>query len=240
MMPFLRWACVVALTSLGSAVQADDSNAIIEKAIKAFGGREKLEKLHVTEVKTKGTINIGGNEGPFSGQAIVQGLDHYRMQFEGEFAGNKITGMTVVNGNKGWKKFGDDVAPLDKDALRNEQRMLYLQLAVSNPNLLTSKGFKVIKADKGAITATGPDGKEFTIHYDATTGLPTKLVATVLGFTGEENKQETTYSDYKDFDGIKRATKTVTKRDGEPFLKQNLVEFKVVGKVDAKTFNQPK
>jgi hypothetical protein len=162
------------------------------------------------------------------------------MHFEGEFGGNKIQGMTVINGNKGWRKIGDDVMELDAKSLSGEKRNLYLQLAVSNPTLLGHKGFKVTKAEKGVVTATGPDGKEFTIHYDAKTGLPTKLVATVIGFGGEEVKQETTYSDFKDFGGIKKATKTETKRGGEPFLKQELIEFKMLDKVDAKTFDEPK
>ena len=236
----LAWALVVAVTSLGNAARADDANALIEKAVKAMGGREKLEKLQASEAKTKGTLNFGGNESPINGQATVQGLDQYRMQFEGEFGSSKIKGMTVINGKKGWRKFGDDVMELDEQGLQGEKRNIYLQLAVGNPTHLSGKGFKVIKADQGAVTATGPDGKEFTIHFDAKTGLPAKLVATVAGFTGEEVKQETTYSDYKDFGGIKKATKTESKRDGEPFLKQELVEFKALEKVDPKTFDKPK
>ena len=237
---FLAGAFVVAVTSLGSPVRADDPNAVIEKAVKAMGGRDKLEKLQATEAKTKGTLNLGGNESPISGQATVQGHDHYRMQFEGEFGGNKIKGMTVINGNKGWRKFGDEVMELDDRSLQGEKRLIYLQLAAGNPTHLSRKGFKVTKADQGAVTAIGPDGKEFTIHYDTQTGLPTKLVATVVGFTGEEVKQETTYSDYKDFGGIKKATKTESKRDGEPFLKQELIEFKALERVDPKTFDEPK
>jgi hypothetical protein len=237
---FPTWAFVVAVIFPVGSARADDPNAIIDKAVTALGGREKLEKLHASEVKTKGILSLGGNESPITGQATVQGLDHYRMQFEGDFGGNKITGMTVINGNKGWRKFGDEVMALDEKAVQGEKRSIYLQLAVGNPTLLKGKGFKVTKAEQGVVTATGPDGKEFTIHFDPQTGLPSKLVATVSGFMGEEVKQETTYSAYKDFNGLKKATKTESKRDGDPFLKQDLVEFKALEKVDAKTFDEPK
>ena len=72
------------------------------------------------------------------------------------------------------------------------------------------------------------------------TGLPVKQVAKVLNFMGDETLQETTYGGYKDFDGIKKATKLSSKRDSEKYLTLELSEFKVLDKVDAKTFEEPK
>jgi hypothetical protein len=89
------------------------------------------------------------------------------------------------------------------------------------------------------VKVTGPDGKEFTLAFDKDSGLPARMVAKVIGFQGQENLQETTYADYKDFDGIKKATKVESKRDGEPFIKQEVVEFKALEKVDPKTFAEP-
>ena len=86
---------------------------------------------------------------------------------------------------------------------------------------------------------TTPDGKEFTLYFDKESGLPVKLVAKVVGFGGEEFTQETTYKDYKDFDGIKKATKVDSKRDGEDFTKSEVTEFKVLEKVDPKAFSEP-
>ena len=59
------------------------------------------------------------------------------------------------------------------------------------------------------LKVTGPDGKDFTLCLDKESGLPVKLVAKVLSFQGEEYTSETTYADYKDFGGIKKATKVV-------------------------------
>ena len=87
---------------------------------------------------------------------------------------------------------------------------------------------------------TGPDGKDFTLSFDKESGLPVKLVAKVLGFQGHENTAETTFEDYKDFDGIKKATKIEVKRDGETFQKMKITEFKVLDKVDPEAFTEPK
>jgi hypothetical protein len=51
---------------------------------------------------------------------------------------------------------------------------------------------------------------------------------------------ETTFADYKEFDGIKKATKIEVKRDGEKFQTMELTEFKVVDKVDPESFTEPK
>ena len=86
---------------------------------------------------------------------------------------------------------------------------------------------------------TAPDGKDFTLSFDKESGLPVKLVAKVRGFHGEEFTQEMTFGDFTDYDGIKRAKKVETKRDGETFVKVELIEFKTIEKVDTKAFAKP-
>ena len=63
----------------------------------------------------------------------------------------------------------------------------------------------------------------------------------ILGSGGDEFPREMTYvySDYKDFDGIKRPTKIEAKRDGKDFWKAEVTEFKVLDKVDPQTFAEP-
>ena len=112
---------------------------------------------------------------------------------------------------------------------------------------LKGKDFKVESApetkvgDKPAagIKVTGPDGKDFTLYFDKESGLPVRTVAKVLGFMGEEFTQETNFTDYKEMAGIKKATKIEAKRDGDAFLSQEILEFKVVDKVPADTFAEP-
>ncbi len=71
------------------------------------------------------------------------------------------------------------------------------------------------------IKVIGPERKNFAIYFDKKTGLPVKAVADIPDpeSPGQEFTQETYYSDYKDFGGIKRATKIELKRDGKTFIK---------------------
>jgi hypothetical protein len=232
-----------------SFVRADDADvkAILDKAIKALGGEAKLGKVDTYLHKAKGTITVAGNDNEFTSEATIQGLDHYRGEFDGDFGGNKVHGTTILNGDKGWRKFGDNSMEFDANAVAVEKRNLYLQVVAVTIVPLKGKGFKVESAadekagDKtlAVVKVTGPDGKDFTLAFDKDSGLPARMLARVTGFGGQEFVQETTYADYKDFGGIKKAAKVELKRDGETFLKQEVVEFKVLEKVDPKTFAEP-
>jgi len=249
---FIGAAVAAALVvGVGTRAWADDKDramAVVDKALKALGGAEKFGKTPAYTVKGKGTINIGGNESAFTVHSTVQGLDHFRGEFEAEIAGNKIKGLTVINGDKGWQKFGENGRELTGDTLAGEKRNVYLQMVPGTMVPLKGEGFKVVLAgeekvnDKTAVgvKVTGPEGKDFTIYFDKESGLPVKQVAKVSGFMGEEATQETVFADYKDFGGVKKATKVTSKRDGEPFMKQEVTEFKMLDKVAPETFAEPK
>lgn len=225
-------------------VRADDSAAVIDKAITALGGEANLGKVKAAAWKSKNKITFNNNDAEGTGQVTVQGLDHYRQEFEGDFGGNHFKAVTILNGDKGSRHFGDNNQDLDKDGVANLKRTAYLTLIPVTILPLKDKQFKVEsiadetvdgKAQAG-VKVTPPDGKEFKLYFDKATGLPARLVAKVAGFMGGEFTQETTFSDYKEVEGIKKAMKSVSKRDGERFTEQQITEFKVLDKTDPKTF----
>jgi hypothetical protein len=241
---------VTVLFGFGTRVGADadqGSLAILDKAIKALGGEEKLSMVKSATWKAKGTITFGDSDNPFTSQTTVQGFNHLRNEFEGDFNGNKVTGVTVLNGDKGWRKFGDNVMALDMDGVANEKRTVYLQVFPAIILPLKGKTCKVEAAGEEkvggkatvAVKATGPDGKDFKLYFDKKSGLPVKQVARVVGFDGQEFTQETTFSNYKDFNGIKVATKMDSTRDGSKFVDREITEFRVLNKIDPKTFAEP-
>jgi hypothetical protein len=190
----------------------------------------------------------GGNESEFSSQVTVQGLDRYRSEFEGSFNGNNFKAMTVLNGDRGWRRFGDMNMEMEGGSLANEKRNVYLLVVAATLVPLKGKGFKIESAgeekigDKpaAAIRVTGPDGKDFKLYFDKASGLPVRMTARVAGFRGEEFDQETTFSDYKPLGGINKATKIESKRDGELFMVQEVSEFKILNDIPADTFAEPR
>jgi hypothetical protein len=258
-----RIGVVLAMMLLGGlsgalqAQEAKDTTAILDKAIKALGGEEALSKVKTISWKAKTKINIMGGDRDFTTQAVMQGMDHFRQDLEGEFDGNKFQVVTVLAGDKGSRTLAGNRTELDKNAIANQKRTLYLTLIPATILPLKSKDFKTEAiaeekiGDKPAvgIKVTPPDGKEFKIYFDKESGLPMRTVAKVVGFMGEEFTQETNFSDYKELKeltkdtpkelgGIKKATKLVSKRDGEKFIDQQITEFKILDKADPKTFTE--
>jgi len=125
---------------------------------------------------------------------------------------------------------------------------VFLQVVPMTILPLKEKGFKVQTDGEKMVDGkpavglkiTGPDNKDFTLYFDKASGLPVLYVAKLLDFMGQEYTQETSLAEYKEFDGIKKATKIASKRDGEKFMDTKVTEFKVLDKVDPKTFEEPK
>ncbi len=243
----LTAACVFGAVNAARAADPD-AKAVIDKAIKAAGGEEKLAKIKAFSWKTKGVITFGDNDNDFTSESTLMVPDKYHSQFNGEFNGNAVTGITVFDGKNGWRKFGDNQMEMDEDALVNERHNIELMVLPTVLLPLKSDRYKLGKTgeekvgDKPAtfVTATGPTGKTVKLWFDAESGLPVKMEARVMGFGGEEFTQETRFSAYKEFDGIKKATKLESLRDGNRFVDQEVIEFKLLEKVDPELFKEPK
>jgi hypothetical protein len=241
---------VTLAVGVGRLALADDQDgkAVIDKAVAALGGAAKLNAAKAITWKSKGKLHLNDSENSVSTKVTAQGIDHYRQEFEGEYNGAPIKGVTILNGDKGWRKFGEETNPLEDQALANQKRVAYLQLVPELPTLLRGEGFKVEAAQEdkvggkpaAVLKVTAPDGKDFQIYFDKDSGLPLKVTAKVANRQGNESEQETTFADFKDFDGIKRATKIETKRNGKKFIESEVTDFKVVDKVDPKAFDEPK
>jgi hypothetical protein len=241
--------CVFA-AGLGYPSRADEkeAKAVIDKAITAMGGEEKLSKVKAFTEKGKGTITLDGSDIAFTFEMTAQGVERYRSAFQAEVDGNKFDGATVLDGDKGWRKLGEDTKKLEGDDLADEKRNAYIDVVPILMLPLKGKGFKVDSAadekvgDKPAavVVATGPDKKQFTIYFDKESGLPIRLTGRVVDSEGKEFTQDTTFEDYKEFGGIKVATKSRSKRDGEKYVDVEGIEFEVLDEAPPGTFAEPK
>jgi hypothetical protein len=245
-------AVIVAVLALGFVgtlrAEGDKSaTAIIDKAIKALGGEEKLKAIKAASWKGKGKFTYNGQDNEISSTTTIEAPGQFRQDFEVEIMGNMVTGSTVISGDKGWRKLNDDVGEMDKDALANERLNICPQLLPHSLLLLKSDRVKVATVpeekvdDKPAVglKVAMPSGKDFTIYFDKASGLPVKYTATV-GFMNEEAKQETFLSNYKEVAGVQKATHVEVRRGGDKFLTYDVLEFKTLKEVDPRTFTEPK
>jgi len=245
----MRWThrAVIAVSALFvacSPARADDKDAkaILDRAIKALGGEQKLAKIEAFSWKAKVTFNRGGQAGQeMDAEVIFKGLDHMRRAYG--------VNLVVLAGDKGWRNVGDASRELSAESIAGEKRSIYLQVIPVILLPLKRKDFTYEAAGEGkvgdkpalALKITALDGNDFTLFFDKETGLPVKEVANLAVPGGREATAETTFSDYKDFGGIKKATRIEVKSFGfGSGFSQVITEFKVLDKVDEPTFAEPK
>ena len=161
---------VAVFCTSGLARQATETNPVLEKAIMALGGAEKLAKIKSITWKAKGTITFQGMESPMTTTVTVQGLDHAKQEFEAEFGGNKIQGVSVLAGDKGWRSFAGNKMPLE--SVDDEKRNLSLTVLPITLLPLKGKEFKleVLPEEKigekpaTVLKVTPSKGKDFKIY----------------------------------------------------------------------------
>ena len=154
----------------------------------------------------------------------------------------------MINGDKGWRKFGDNVMELEADGIANEKRTIYLSVLPATLVPLRARNSSSSPPAKRRSTTSrlsrsrspDPTARISSSISTRRAAYLSSLVATVIGFRGDEFTQETTYANYKDFDGAKKATKISSRRNGEKFIEQEITDFKLIDKVPADTFAEPK
>jgi hypothetical protein len=246
-------ACVATALVLSArcGVQAagPDAKEVIEKAIQALGGEAKIAAFEAKAIETKanGKLNFAGNVSDFTTTTTTMGLNRFREEFSGVSDGNEVKGVTVVDGDKAWRRLADATSKLQDNQLANQKRVVYLAIAPAILLPLKGKDFQLESARETkvdnkpaiAVKILGPDKNDFELFFDKESGLPVKMLARITAFMADQFIEETTYGKYKDFDGVKRATKIEHKRDGEKFMDVELINLKVLDKVDPKTFAEP-
>jgi hypothetical protein len=241
----LTTCALLSVSILLSAARADDKldpRAIIDKAIKAAGGEDKLAQFKSETFREKGTYYGMGDGLPYTGAYSVQWPDHFRMEIEGVF-------ILVVAGDKGWMKGDKGAMALTEKQLMREKRNLYggyvatlLPLKDKSYTLTAVPDAKIGDKPALAVRVTRKDSPEVTLFFDKETGLLGKVEQMVLpseDAEAKEVKQETLLSEYKEFEGCKIPTKVIARRNGKVYVEAEMTDIKPVKKFDEKVFAKP-
>jgi hypothetical protein len=244
--------CGTFIVCLGLAatteVRGDDTaaTALLDKAIKAAYGNTDRTKNAGISWKGKGLFQGFGIPAEFTGEWFVQRPDKMKNQIDVDAGGMKITIVTVVNGDKGWRSAMGDVKELTEDELSQSKEELYAGGVAALGDLKDPK-FKIttipeVKADGKTlpgIKVASAGHHDISLYFDDK-GLLVKSVRKVKDMmSGQEVDQETIYSNYKDFQGVQRFKKMTIKRDGKDFVELEIEDYKTQDKFPDSTFSKP-
>jgi hypothetical protein len=246
LVPFLG----LALFLLGSPPlrAQDDLRGVIDKAIKAHGGQEKIDKHKAGQVKSKGMVDVNGMTIGYSEEATYHLPNKFRSLQQLDVNGMNIKVMIGYDGTKAWINVnGMDVdMMLDKIAdLMKEQAYLSevtrLTVLKNKDYELSSLGESKVQ-DKPAVgVRVGRKGhKDINLFFDKDSGLLLKFEHRTVDFnTMQEVNEERIITEYQDKDGLKEPKKAVVNRDGKKYIDVEVVEVKYLDDIDDTQFSKP-
>src|SRR5208283_4115619 len=100
--------------------------AVIEKAIQAHGGTDRLTKARLLVRSFKGEIFTFGATVPFSGEVTMHLPEQCRWAFEVDAGGQKVPVTLAVNRDKGWRSGGGAVKEMSKQELDEQREEAYV------------------------------------------------------------------------------------------------------------------
>src|SRR5262249_12969821 len=81
---------------------ADDPRAVIEKAVRAQGGEEKLSRFKAGRWAGRGTLTVRGQTLPLTLETVYQLPDKYKTVMRFEVQGTTAVATQAMAGGKGW------------------------------------------------------------------------------------------------------------------------------------------
>jgi hypothetical protein len=242
---------VVCFTSGG--VRADDAEAeakaIVQRAVKAMGGEEKLAKIKIYTAKGEGKFFIGDDMFPFTEESYFQPPGQYRFEYKLDLKGTEIRQLFVFNGDKGWSKINDlKTMPMPKDTLGAFHEYFHAFNMMSNPPTLLSKEISLSPVGEVKVNDRPALGvrvvckgrADVNFYFDKETGLPVKCDLNAKDYiSGQEVPHEVVVGGYKEIDGAKVAMQLTWTKDSKKFMTRELTEVRPTDRIDAAIFAEP-
>jgi hypothetical protein len=234
------------LTLAPFTLAQQEAQAIIDKAIKAHGGAEKIDKFKAAQTKGKGKLELMGGL-DIEQESSIQAPDKLKEVVHLEVMGQKVTVITVFNGTKGWININGQTMDMDekivaaiKDALH---MMSYLRLSGLKDKKVELTALGEVKVnDRPALglKIASKGNKDINLYFDKETGLLAKLEYRMTDpLSGQEVNEERIILEYQDNDGLKTAKKLLVNRDGKKYLEFEVLEVKLLEKLDDNEFVKP-
>jgi hypothetical protein len=258
--------CPITHAAPAPKTDQEKAEAILNEAIQAVGGDEKLAKLNAYTLKTRVSI-IQLNEKVFTGTSDLSWRfpDQKRFVAELDIAGTKTKITQVINDKQGWVSIQRDGWEMSEKELADAKQNLTSELLVRKLPSYKGKEYKLAclgqakVADRPAVgikvSCNGIPDKRLFFDRDSGLLLQCEITCTLFpappalprrGSAALPPKQpydvtvRALYEDYKGLGGIKYPSKITGFRDGEKVIEQEVTEFKPVEKFEESIFGKPR
>jgi hypothetical protein len=243
---FAAYLLLAALVSKWSVAQ--EPKAIVEKAIAAHGGEQKIVRLNRVHSIAEGTIDAlpGQPAMPFVGESWRMD-GNSKMVVTMRVLGQKVTVTDAVHGDTQWRQLAGVNQEISQEEAAQIQESRYVdqivKLGFLKDAALELSALPETKiADKPAlgVLVKSAGHKDVKLFFDKESSLLVKVEHPTLDLlSGKEVTEELVLSDYQDKDGLKYAMKSELWRDGKKIMDGKVTKLEFVDKIDEKVFARP-
>jgi hypothetical protein len=228
-------ASVVVLLLAGavSAVHAQESaHSIIQRAVAAHGGLDKLSRARADRTRMRGVIYVGKATAPFTSEVTVQLPKKYKMVLAMREADkarvviHELDGdsVSVTIDGKAQQAQGTHANQL-RQTLELESALRLAPLLDAKAFALTALGeFKLNDRVVVGVLVRGSGQRELKLYFDKETALLVKTEQKVDGGDGKDVVQEAFYRDHREVGGRIRPGRAAAYRDGKKVMEAELID----------------
>ncbi len=215
-----------------------EGRRIVERMLKALGGRERLARVESAESSSRVAITTGGGALTAEAKSWIAPPDRARSEMT-------VFGQTSVQGlgpGGAWRTQQGRVVGVEGDEARTFRAELERDLfLLAYPRLETEYAVASLAAGNDrAVEVRGPSGRTFLVTLDEGTGLPSSVAYEgTHPLTGAKARFLEAFDDWRGVNGVKRPHRVVTTIDGEPFAESTTRSMTLDAPIDANTFVKP-
>ena len=231
--------------------RADDTTkAILEKAIKAHGGIDKVGKERATTTKSKGTLEVMGLSIKFTSESLSSS-GKFKESLNLDVMGQNVVQVVGFDGTNVWITTNGTETPLtDKmkeDINKGIKEQLYMgklaRYAFLNDKSVQTSALGEVKVENKpavGVRISSKDHKDVNVYFDKESGLLVKIEhQTTDVMTGTDVSEERVITEFQEFEGLKVAKKAVITKDGKKFMDLEIEDMKFSDKLDDSLFVKP-
>jgi hypothetical protein len=243
----LVWSTSSAIGQETAPASPDAAQAILERAIRATGGGNRLTRQRAATWKARGRIY--GLKEPilFTGDWAVQWPDRMRVTLETQLDGRPFKVASAFSDGRGWIYADGKIHDMTTAETADAKEELYLGelgrlliLTGKSVTLSTVKETQINGRTAVGLRVVSKGRRDATLYFDRDSGLLAKIETTSKDTPqGRETARETVFSDFRSVAGLKVPFKMVERRAAKLYLESEITEYKAAENLDASLFERP-
>jgi zinc protease len=215
------------------------ARALLDRAIAAKGGLEKLRAIRSITAITRTSMIEGGLQADAT--TYLSYPDHVRI----DTTLQGVSSVQIFDGESGWVRdprgVHDVPAPALRDLRTTLRRDTISLLLAAERGALRARLLPDVKDGDGTrhhtLEVSGTDLDPIVLYVDPDTGLISKQTY-VAGGPGRPLIEEV-FTDYRPVDGVQIAYAATIRRGGQPVLERHVTEIRINAPIDPALFKRP-